>query len=302
MLPAIALHRKVRDEVALQTIVVPTFNHQSCIGSCMDGLKKSLSYASNLIFIDDGSSDDTKNRITERIEQLGSAPISEVLILSNPVPIFETACDNFGFRIAQTEIVIEVQADIAIDQPKFDATYHLALARCTPASAISGRCGHAFDLLVKERPIALKSLMRRVVRSWEAGKVGLTGQRIDGEDISAWRGKIFECETVNRGPWLLLKSDLERHGYLDERNFFLGNDDHDWHRRLYQSEGRRPRYIPTQIHSPLLNGACRRERTGINKLVFDELVGRSGSPEFWTLSIVISQYGRSKKSNYFDGY
>ena len=67
---------------------------------------------------------------------------------------------------------------------------------------------------------------------------------------------MYRCETVNRGPWLLLKSDLERHGYLDERHFFQGNDDHDYHRRLFDAEGRRPLYVPLSLHAPLALAPC----------------------------------------------
>ena len=85
------------------------------------------------------------------------------------------------------------------------------------------------------------------------------------------RGKVYRCETVNRGPWALLKTDLDRHGYLDEQYFFLGNDDHDYHRRLFETEGRRPLYVPTSIYSPRRLGASRRARTGDNRTIFDML-------------------------------
>ena len=86
---------------------------------------------------------------------------------------------------------------------------------------------------------------------------------------------------MNRGPWLVLKRDLEQHGYLDERHFFLGNDDHDYHRRLFEAEGRRPLYVPMAIHAPLGLGANRRKRSEINKKIFDRLSAeKRGSPAF----------------------
>ena len=78
-----------------------------------------------------------------------------------------------------------------------------------------------------------------------------------------------------------MKSDLERHGYLDERFFFLGNDDHDYHRRLFDAEGRRPLYVPMTLYSPLHFGAARRRRRGVNREVFEMLSAeRQGSPAF----------------------
>ena len=87
--------------------------------------------------------------------------------------------------------------------------------------------------------------------------------------------------TVPRGPWAVRKSDLERIGYLDERFFFLGNDDHDYHRRLYEATGRRPVYVPMSIDSPLARGANRQPRSGLNRTVFEMLKReKRGSPAF----------------------
>jgi hypothetical protein len=112
--------------------------------------------------------------------------------------------------------------------------------------------------------------------------IGLYGRRIDTPDvIDDIRGRLYRCETVNRGPWLVFKSDLERHGYLDERHFFLGNDDHDYHRRIFEASGRRPVYLPMRLDSPPSLGARRRPRTGINRQVFRALSAeKRGSPEF----------------------
>ena len=112
--------------------------------------------------------------------------------------------------------------------------------------------------------------------------VGLCGKSIEMPDIvNPIRGRMFRCETVNRGPWVVLKSDLERHGYLDERYFFQGNDDHDYHRRVFEVDRRRPLYVPIALSSPLALGAARRTRTGLNREVFAALEAeKRGSPAF----------------------
>jgi len=125
---------------------------------------------------------------------------------------------------------------------------------------------------------ALRSLFRRGERE----SIGLCGRMIETPAIvDSLKGRMFECETVNRGPWVLFKSDLEHHGYLDERHFFLGNDDHDYHRRLLAAEGRRPIYVPCSLHAPLARGAARRPRTGVNLEIFTALSAeKRGSPAF----------------------
>jgi hypothetical protein len=78
------------------------------------------------------------------------------------------------------------------------------------------------------------------------------------------------------GPWVLLKSDLERHGYLDERHFFQGNGD-----RLPPA-GLRGRCATSTWRSPcapLVLGAVRR-RSGLNREVFAALKAEAGQPAF----------------------
>jgi hypothetical protein len=69
----------------------------------------------------------------------------------------------------------------------------------------------------------------------------------------------------------------ERHGYLDERHFFQGNDDHDYHRRLSMPKGG----ARSTCRSPCMPrwlGAARRPRTGINRDVFNVLSWKAWQP------------------------
>jgi hypothetical protein len=199
------------------------------------------------------------------------------MVLRNTVPIYETACDNLGFSLARTAISVELQADIQIREPGFDALFLRAAAAIDPRpSAVSGRCGHTFRWLKR------RSFLGAVFHQASRESVGLCGRAIESpERADALKGHVFRCETVNRGPWLVFTRDLERHGFLDERHFFLGNDDHDYHRRLFQTEGRFPVYVPISLSAPLAHGAARRERTGLNRTVFEVLsTEKRGSPDF----------------------
>jgi hypothetical protein len=202
--------------------------------------------------------------------------IARATIIRNPAPIYETACDNLGFALAETEIIVEVQADIQIREPAYDALFLRALDTTPTPSALSGRCGHTFTAL--GRGAGIRSLFRRTPPQ----SVGLCGKTIDTPEIvNPIRGLMYRCETVNRGPWAVLKSDLERHGYLDERHFFQGNDDHDYHRRVFETDGRRPLYVPIALYAPLALGAVRRSRTGLNREIFAALKAeKRGSPEY----------------------
>jgi glycosyltransferase involved in cell wall biosynthesis len=274
--PVLVYHATLTMAEPQFTVVMPTFNHESNIHDSLDGTAAAASLPFDCIVVDDGSDDGTVERARSFFESRRPRLVNRATIIRNPVPAFETACDNLGFTLAQTEIIVEVQADIQIRETAFDALFLRARAISTPPSAISGRCGHTFRALRTRRP--LHSLLRRHARE----SIGLCGRAIETPElIHPIKGHVYRCETVNRGPWLLLKSDLERHGYLDERHFFQGNDDHDYHRRLFDAEARRPIYVPLSLHAPLALGAARRPRTGINRDVFNVLSAeKRGSPAF----------------------
>lgn len=274
--PELVYHATLNALVPRFTVVMPAFNHADNIQNSLNATAAAASLPFDCIVVDDGSEDGTVERAEAFFDSRRSRLLAGATILRNPVPVYETACDNLGFTLADTEIVIEVQADIENREPAFDALFLRALSTSPSPSAISGRCGHTFRSLGSRA--RLGSWFRRRSRDF----VGLCGKTIDTpEAVNALKGRVYRCETVNRGPWLLRKSDLQRHGYLDERHFFLGNDDHDFHRRLFEAEGRRPLYVPISLYSPLALGAQRRSRTGLNREVFNLLKAQKrGSPAF----------------------
>jgi hypothetical protein len=257
------------------TIVTPTFNCGPAIAGYIEATAAASSLPFDWILIDDGSDDGTAERATALLQALPSPLVARATIIRNPTPIFETACDNIGFWLAETDIIIEVQSDIHIRDAACDALILRTLETARPPAAVSGRCGHSFF-----------GLRGALVRAMLGGRrdecVGLCGTLIETPAVvEPLRGRVYRCETVPRGPWAVRKSDLERIGYLDERFFFLGNDDHDYHRRLYDATGRRPVYVPMSIDSPLARGATRKARSGLNRTVFDMLKReKRGSPGF----------------------
>ena len=274
--PELVFHTRVNAVEPRFTIVTPAFNHEAIIADVITAAATAATLPFDCIIVDDGSADKTAARARAVFESRPSPLIARATIIRNPAPIYETACDNLGFALADTEIIIEVQADIQIREPAFDALFLRALATVPTPSALSGRCGHTFASL--KRLPGIRSLVGRTPPQ----SVGLCGKNIDTPEIvNPIRGRIYRCETVNRGPWLILKSDLERHGYLDERYFFQGNDDHDYHRRVFQSEARRPLYVPIALYAPLALGAFRRPRTGFNREIFAAFKAeKRGSPEY----------------------
>ncbi|WP_167393236.1 glycosyltransferase family 2 protein [Azospirillum oryzae] len=263
--PVIYYHKIFSSSSPVVTIVTPAFEQEDNICKNISAIIKNCTMPFDWIFIDDGSTDETLKVVSCLLRECRSPHLCEAVVLSNSTPIFETACDNMGFYISRTEIIIEVQADIFIEEPMFaEMAISVSLSHLRP-SAISGRCGHILGWVAPS--LQLPDKYRNMVQG-----VGLIGEKIeDLQLVSAIKGKIFRCETVNRGPWILRRSDLESVGFLDERNYFLGNDDHDFHVRLYKKTGRLPVYLPMTINSPISIGSTRKKKEGINLEIFSLL-------------------------------
>ena len=77
------------------------------------------------------------------------------------------------------------------------------------------------------------------------------------------------------------KSLLEKVNYLDQENYFLGNDDHDFHFRVRKLVNLDFAYLPINIFSNRLEGSTRKKRDGINAEIFNYLnQNKTGSDEF----------------------
>ena len=273
--PELVYHARLHPVEPQFTVVTPTFNAASMIAAYLDATARAASLPFDWILVDDGSDDATSEQAAAIFQSMPLPLVARATIIRNPVPVFETACDNIGFSLAETAVIVEVQSDIQIREEAFDALVLRLLATTPSPAAISGRCGHSFF-----------GLRGRLVRALFGGRgsecIGLCGGLIDTPDVVApLKGHVYRCETVPRGPWVVLKSDLERLGYLDERFFFQGNDDHDYHRRLFDADGRRPVYVPMSLYAPLRLGATRQRRSGVNHEVFETLrAEKRGSPAF----------------------
>lgn len=272
------------------TVVMPVFNQELIISSVLRCLLNSASLPFDLYIINDASSDQSLLKIREFIGNIITSPkltkVRTIKIFDNVAPLFETACDNIGFREANTEYIFELQADIKIYHYGFDWMMIAALEKYN-FGTISGRMVHSFDLLPatdwKNYPLD-KLLMKIGIVSTHEGLIGRNTFTPDSGGEGWIRNKPDYCyagETCARGPLLFRKKDLELLNYLDEKNFFLGNDDHDFNRRLYQLDGRVAGYLPIKIKSDPRHGATRRPRSGLNANIFIEnSLSKTGSTSF----------------------
>jgi hypothetical protein len=149
---------------------------------------------------------------------------------------------------------------------------------------LSGRLLHSFAVLDDScawKKYPLWKCIQYIKQDYQC--VGLMGKRIftnnpvNMSDLES----IYIGETNARGPWMLRRSDLVSLDYLDEKNFFLGNDDHDYNRRIFERFGKRAGYIPVKQVSYEHDGSTRKVRAGKNLEIYNYLKNeKTGSSAF----------------------
>lgn len=259
------------------TMVMPVFNQEKRLKEVVSKIIKNAALKFNIVFIDDASDDaslDIIKLIARELKADKESKVTEVTIIHNPVPIYETACDNQGFKVSVTDYIIEIQSDIHIEEYGFDKKMIHAMS-FLKLGAVSGRHVHSYSLLEGRRgwlKYPFELMAWRALKRWNYEGFGRLGYKIfDRMNRDELENVCFIGETVARGPWLLNKADLINLSYLDESSFFLGNDDHDYHRRLFEKLGKFVGYVPLDIYSICEDGSTRKPRVGVNKKIYDFL-------------------------------
>ena len=252
------------------SVIIPVFNKERIICNMLDNLIASLTTNYELIIIDDASSDNSKEIITNYLKNKN---IRHVFI-STSVPIFETACDNLGFFIAEGFYLLEIQSDMIIHDKGFDKRMIDALNN-NKFSSVSGRSCHSwFDVLGTKLKIInilkLKSPISLIL--FGTGEKGYVGKNLYNNILvgSPLLGEVYEADTNCRGPWLINKYLLKKIGPLDTDKFFLGYDDHDFNLRGSEL-GFRSGYTPVIMTCDKNNSSSFQVKTNKNKEIYDYL-------------------------------
>ena len=252
------------------SVIIPVFNKERIICNMLDNLIASLTTNYELILIDDASDDNSKEIITNYLKNKN---VKHVFI-STSVPIFETACDNLGFFIAEGFYLLEIQSDMIIHDKGFDKRMIDALNN-NKFSSVSGRSCHSwFDVLGPKLKIInilkLKSPISLIL--FGTGAIGYVGENIYNNILirSPLLGEVYEADTNCRGPWLINKYLLNKIGPLDTDKFFLGYDDLDFNIRGSEL-GFRSGYTPVIMTCDPKDSSGKQNKNNVNKKIFEYL-------------------------------
>jgi hypothetical protein len=157
-------------------------------------------------------------------------------------PLFETKCDNIGFKNSEGKYCLEIQADMKMTEFGYNLHLTKPFILYNNVIAVSGRCAH------------------NLFSNDGIGKLGHNIERSISE-LNICKNKFYVYETCNRGPLLLDKKKLEELNFLDEEEYFLDDSDHDLMIRAYLQKKYICGYVPIDFCSPLSYGSTRNDKT-----------------------------------------
>jgi glycosyltransferase involved in cell wall biosynthesis len=128
-------------EVPILSVVIPVFNQEQRIEIVIQSLLANLSVPSELIIIDDASTDKSLTVLSEVLSRIipFSRNLVQARLYSFESSVFETQCDCFGIENAVADYVLELQADMYINEPCFDRKMIDAIKKYPDIFMLSGR-------------------------------------------------------------------------------------------------------------------------------------------------------------------
>ena len=227
------------------SVIMPIHNQERIIAEVLDRVYKNTVGKYELILILDNCTDNTEQIVLEKVLNTPKN-LKRIQIFKYDQPVFETTCDNFGFKLAEGVYLVEVQADIFIYTYGYNKILTEPFRKYNDVISVSGRGIHG---------------MFKINEGY-----GKLGGDIDLPLRSGFDNydTFYVGDTCIRGPWALEKEKAEKLDYLDEVNFVLGGDDHDINVRVFLKYGWVCGYVPIEIKSPLAEGSTRKQRDEIN--------------------------------------
>jgi glycosyltransferase involved in cell wall biosynthesis len=237
---------------------MPIHNQEKIIINTLNGIINNITSDYEIILILDNCIDNTEKIVLNYFENEYKY-LCELTIIKQDTPLFETACDNIGFKLSKGKYIIEVQADIEIQDKSFEKILSKPCKELKNVIGVSGRCSHNFI----NCNIGIGKLGNDILK-----KIEDLPNKVD-------RNIFYSYETCNRGPLLLDKEKLIELNYLDEKNFCLDNSDHDLFARAYYYKKYICGYIPIEFNTILEHGSTRKPRDKLNIETLNELCIRS---------------------------
>lgn len=244
----------------IYSIVTPVYNQENIIVKNIRSFIEFTTQNFEIIIILDFCDDNTETNLLKFFQTYSNTNslFKKITIFKTSHPLFETKCDNIGFRYASGKFCLEIQADMEMIQMGYNESLARPFNILPNVIAVSGRCAHSLF--------------------GGNGRYGKLGRDIlkSIEELNVDKNTFYVSDTCNRGPLLIDRVRMEELGYLDETKYFLDNSDHDLMIRARMYKNYICGYIPINFNSLLEHGSTRKpsnnninneEKARLNKLL-----------------------------------
>lgn len=222
------------------SIVTPIYNQENIIVKNVNSIIEKTQDFFEILLILDFCFDKTEENLLNFLDTLEKPRenLIQIRVFKTEKPLFETKCDNIGFRSSLGTYCLEIQADMEMTELGYNLELEKPFKLFQNLLAVSGRCSHnLFD-------------------GRGHGKLG-EAVELTLEELGIQRGVFYSFETCNRGPLLLHRAKLEEMGFLNEIDFFLDNSDHDLMARAFLEKEYMCGYVPIEFVSLIRDGSTR---------------------------------------------
>jgi glycosyltransferase involved in cell wall biosynthesis len=256
------------------SVIIPVHNQQDIIVDNIKSVITNMIGEFEMIIIFDNCEDNSEvNTINYfKNNDFTGYDLNRILIINQPSPIFETSCDNIGFRLSKGKYLLEIQSDIRIITFGFNFILSKPFRLYDDIISVSGRCAHTImfsdvelnhDGFTYWIPLKVERGERPKRDIYAIGKMGDSVENPLSIDFK-YINKFFILDTCNRGPMMFLNDKIKEIGYLDEQNFVLGDDEHDLNLRAKYLKNWICGYVPIEYYSPLKWGTSRKDKSKEN--------------------------------------
>lgn len=230
----------VTDEI-VYSCVIPIYNQEKIIVENIKSIIQNTVGPFEIILVLDFCSDNTEEHIMNFLSNYENsvADFIQITVFKNTnKPLFETKCDNIGFKYASGKFCLEIQADMKMTEHGYNLQLTRPFNKFDHVIAVSGRCAH------------------HLFRGDGIGKMGYSIETPISE-LNVSKDCFYVYETCNRGPLLIDRKKMEELHFLDEDDYFLEDSDHDLMARAYIEKDYICGYVPIDFFAPVAFGSTR---------------------------------------------
>jgi glycosyltransferase involved in cell wall biosynthesis len=245
-------------------VVVSVHNAAHVLRRNLEALFQHTTGAWELIVVFDACSDDSlaeaRAALRAALSAAGGANgtaastggvLTRARLVVQPSGVWETSSDNIGMRMAHpaASVLLLVQADIRVAERGWNARLALPTRLWRDVWAVSGRNAHN----------AATGRYEDSGPAFNATQFHSMDNPVAGDELAA-AGRVFYIrDALNRGPVALRADALRALGFLNERDFHLGRDEHELMLRAYVQQGLKCGKYLVAFAMPARDGASRRK-------------------------------------------